>query len=67
MNLELFPAFFQLYSPRVLKPLVCDGRLLSSHCASLQPLALGETAGRHMFLVVSGALKGIDGLKAASK
>lgn len=31
----------------------------------LQPL--WETAGRHMFLVLSGALKGIDGLKAASK
>lgn len=30
-------------------------------------VALSQTAGRHMFLILSGALKGIDGLKAASK
>lgn len=67
MNLGLFTTLFLRYSPHVSKPLARDGLLLSSHCASLQTLALGETAGRHMFLIVSGALKGIDGLKAASK
>lgn len=31
------------------------------------PAGRGETAGRHMFSVLSGALKSIDGLKATRR